>query len=336
MSPLEVINLALAGLANDRADKASELATTSAERVDELGNAISRLVAESVSDAVRKIEQVTGPRGERGPAGAGLRFGSFTPAVNGQLNIAGLTAGMLGTMLVVNTNENSVVVPVSSPDTVSGVVAVDLIGPRGLPGATGPKGDSIVGPRGQPGEPGAPGPKGDTGAVGPAGPQGPAGLQGPPGPSAASGLFVGQLIDMAGNVLDSRLLECDGRAVSRQTYASLFEVIGVAYGPGDGATTFNLPNLPFLEAVDVEIQNGLSFGDSKNVTWPTNASDFTVVWMRNRNGPFQIGVASGSEPAYTAQTQALARALLTPSGTISARTTPKYNALVKRYIVARA
>lgn len=34
----------------------------------------------------------------------------------------------------------------------------------------------------------------------------------------------------------------DGAAVSRTTYASLFSSIGTTYGPGDGSTTFNLPD----------------------------------------------------------------------------------------------
>lgn len=38
-------------------------------------------------------------------------------------------------------------------------------------------------------------------------------------------------------------LICDGSLVSRTTYSSLFSAIGVAYGAGDGTTTFNLPNL---------------------------------------------------------------------------------------------
>ena len=44
-------------------------------------------------------------------------------------------------------------------------------------------------------------------------------------------------------------LLCDGQAVSRTTYSSLFNKIGGAYGIGDGRTTFNLPNLKnrFLE-----------------------------------------------------------------------------------------
>jgi microcystin-dependent protein len=38
-------------------------------------------------------------------------------------------------------------------------------------------------------------------------------------------------------------LMCDGGAVSRSTFANLFAAIGTAYGVGDGATTFNLPDL---------------------------------------------------------------------------------------------
>lgn len=38
-------------------------------------------------------------------------------------------------------------------------------------------------------------------------------------------------------------LECAGQAVSRTTYANLFTAVGVVFGPGDGSTTFNLPDL---------------------------------------------------------------------------------------------
>lgn len=38
-------------------------------------------------------------------------------------------------------------------------------------------------------------------------------------------------------------LLCDGAAVSRARYKTLFASIGTTYGVGDGSTTFNLPNL---------------------------------------------------------------------------------------------
>lgn len=43
--------------------------------------------------------------------------------------------------------------------------------------------------------------------------------------------------------LPTGYLFCDGTAVSRGTYATLFGVIGTQYGVGDGSTTFNLPDL---------------------------------------------------------------------------------------------
>lgn len=39
-------------------------------------------------------------------------------------------------------------------------------------------------------------------------------------------------------------LFCDGSEVSRTAYSRLFSVIGTIYGNGDGALTFNLPNIP--------------------------------------------------------------------------------------------
>lgn len=47
-------------------------------------------------------------------------------------------------------------------------------------------------------------------------------------------------------------LLCDGSAVSRITYATLFATIGVTHGSGNGSTTFNLPDYRgrFLRGVD--------------------------------------------------------------------------------------
>lgn len=54
---------------------------------------------------------------------------------------------------------------------------------------------------------------------------------------------TGSVTPFAGSGTPSGWLVCDGTAVSRATYATLFTAIGIAYGAGDGSTTFNLPNL---------------------------------------------------------------------------------------------
>ncbi|MFG7486289.1 phage tail protein [Methylorubrum rhodesianum] len=45
------------------------------------------------------------------------------------------------------------------------------------------------------------------------------------------------------NAIPPGWVECDGREVSRVSYAALFSVIGTAYGGGNGSTTFNVPDL---------------------------------------------------------------------------------------------
>ncbi|MFZ5791863.1 MAG: tail fiber protein [Pseudomonadota bacterium] len=62
--------------------------------------------------------------------------------------------------------------------------------------------------------------------------------------TAPSGSTItGEIRMYAGAVAPSGWLLCDGAAISRTTYASLFAVTGTIYGAGDGSTTFNIPDL---------------------------------------------------------------------------------------------
>lgn len=54
---------------------------------------------------------------------------------------------------------------------------------------------------------------------------------------------TGAILPYGGTNAPSNYLLCDGSAVSRSTYSSLFSAIGTSYGVGDGSTSFNLPNL---------------------------------------------------------------------------------------------
>ncbi|MEG0923294.1 MAG: phage tail protein [Comamonas sp.] len=64
--------------------------------------------------------------------------------------------------------------------------------------------------------------------------------------------MAGQIAYCAAGVIPSGWLECNGAAISRATYGTLFASIGTNYGVGDGATTFNLPDLrgEFLRGAD--------------------------------------------------------------------------------------
>ena len=63
------------------------------------------------------------------------------------------------------------------------------------------------------------------------------------GGGIAETLPVGTILPFADDTIPSGYLLCDGSAISRTTYATLFSIIGTTYGVGDGSTTFNLPNL---------------------------------------------------------------------------------------------
>ena len=71
---------------------------------------------------------------------------------------------------------------------------------------------------------------------------------------------TGTVLAFAGSSAPSGFLLCDGRAVSRTTYTSLFSVIGTTYGSGDGSTTFNLPDMRGRVAVGSDANLGAKAG----------------------------------------------------------------------------
>ncbi|MEZ5781808.1 MAG: tail fiber protein [Rhizobiaceae bacterium] len=56
-------------------------------------------------------------------------------------------------------------------------------------------------------------------------------------------IFVGVVVPFPMTTPPAGWLICNGQAVSRVTYARLFALLGLTWGAGDGATTFNLPDL---------------------------------------------------------------------------------------------
>lgn len=78
---------------------------------------------------------------------------------------------------------------------------------------------------------------------------------------------AGIIMPFAGTVEPQGCLFCDGAAVSRTTYATLFAVIGTTYGAGDGETTFNVPDLSGRVVIGVSNSHALgTTGGSETVT----------------------------------------------------------------------
>jgi hypothetical protein len=57
-------------------------------------------------------------------------------------------------------------------------------------------------------------------------------------------LWVGKIVlGLTGGSLPEGWHECDGAEIARLDYPEFFEVWGDTFGPGDGATTVNLPTI---------------------------------------------------------------------------------------------
>lgn len=77
----------------------------------------------------------------------------------------------------------------------------------------------------------------------------------------------GEICYFARSSPPSGFLKANGAAVSRTTYSALFAIFGTSYGAGDGATTFNLPDLrgEFIRGWDDSrgVDAGRAFGSGQ-------------------------------------------------------------------------
>ena len=84
----------------------------------------------------------------------------------------------------------------------------------------------------------------------------------------ANGVPAGSVFSFATSTVPTGYLECNGAAVSRSTYASLFSAISTTWGVGDGSSTFNLPDLrgQFVRGWDnsAGVDSGRSFASSQS------------------------------------------------------------------------
>lgn len=78
--------------------------------------------------------------------------------------------------------------------------------------------------------------------------------------NSSGGAFVptGVIQMYGGSSAPTGWLLCDGTAVSRTTYASLFTAIGTNFGVGNGSTTFNLPDLRGRSPIGAGTGSGLT------------------------------------------------------------------------------
>ena len=100
----------------------------------------------------------------------------------------------------------------------------------------------------------------------------------------ASGIPTGTILTFGASTPPSGFLECNGSAISRSTYASLFSILSTTHGAGDGSSTFNIPDLrgQFVRGWDnsAGVDASRAFGSSqtdqnKNHTHTTDSQSLT-------------------------------------------------------------
>ncbi|PBC09203.1 phage tail protein [Mesorhizobium sp. WSM3859] len=113
----------------------------------------------------------------------------------------------------------------------------------------------------------------------------------------------GIVTPFAGATVPGGWLNCNGQAVSRTTYATLFAAIGTTWGAGDAVSTFNVPDFrgEFLRGLDQGrgVDAGRTLGSFQD--WATGApknnnpqrlnGDGSTSALKNASNPSFVGFA---------------------------------------------
>ena len=88
------------------------------------------------------------------------------------------------------------------------------------------------------------------------------------------GIPTGCIIPWSDTSVPTGFLECNGQAVSRSTYATLFAIVATTYGAGNGSTTFNVPDL----------KDNVALGRSNSAALASTGGANTVLGTGNIGG----------------------------------------------------
>ena len=117
------------------------------------------------------------------------------------------------------------------------------------------------------------------------------------------GIPTATIVPWSDSSIPSGFLECNGAAVSRSTYSALFAIVGTTYGAGDGATTFNVPDLQDNVAIGKSGTKALaSTGGANtvqstgNVGGSTANATLTTAQLASHSHPYNIGYPTINNP----------------------------------------
>jgi microcystin-dependent protein len=150
-----------------------------------------------------------------------------------------------------------------------------------------------------------------------------------PAATASDGVPAGTIVAFAGATAPPGWLLCDGSAVSRAMYASLFAAIATTYGAGDGSTTFNLPDLRGRTAVGRDDLGGVAANRIQiSTTITTTIGSSSAIVGSAANLAIGMFVITSNVPAGTTVTAINGTTL-----TLSANATATASAVAARFSV---
>lgn len=99
-------------------------------------------------------------------------------------------------------------------------------------------------------------------------------------------------------------LICDGSVISREDYATLFSIIGTAFGAGDGSTTFSLPDLraKFIRGAGTSGGYTATFGETQEASFGSARAGF-VSSIGNYDKTVNTGTKGSGKSNQTAQSE---------------------------------
>jgi len=102
-------------------------------------------------------------------------------------------------------------------------------------------------------------------------------------------------------------LLCDGAAVSRSTYVTLFTAIGTTFGTGDGSTTFNLPDFRGVFPKGAGTTNRAAGKDAAGNYYTGTLGTYSQDKMQGHYHNFPRSTTGTSAPKYIWSTASQAR-----------------------------
>jgi microcystin-dependent protein len=105
---------------------------------------------------------------------------------------------------------------------------------------------------------------------------------------------TGSIMSFAGSSAPTGYLLCDGAAISRSTYSTLFGVLATTYGSGDGSSTYNIPD---LRGRVIAGQDDMGGSSANRLTGLTGGVDGDV--LGGSGGAETHTLATSELPAHT-------------------------------------